>query len=521
MVGEVTNTALMVVVSILLPMTSPLSVDGGNPLGNQWDVDIVDADVDGTYNYLTLNKNGYPYISYYDRLSKQMRFARWDGMRWNIEIADENFNLNGYISHDLDSRDFPHIAYYDNRGGYKWGLVYTRWDGTSWVVESLDPELECGTAAIAIDASDRPHIAYYNNSDEYIWYRFWDGSKWNIEIVDGPTPGGKYHTSMALDSNDLPHISYCAPEGYGGHGRIHYAKWDGNAWTIQVPDTNTRACTQLPTSIALDSRDFPHISYFDEANEDIKYAGWDGSKWIVNTVETRRTGEASSIAIDKHDNPHIAFQIPPNLYYAKWEGGAWQTEYAGTNCGFPSLELDQDDMPHMSCSFGAALGYVTKRKPPPVRSLSLNIDPDTLNLKSEGNWITAYLTTENALAMDINPMSLLINDAIPPAWWDIQNDTTLMVKFNRSAVQAIVPVSDEVDIKVTGRWKDGEAFELHDIIRVIDPGGFRIPQFRLLGEMPPSYFREECLVPAPIGKPVERFEVQGSARSQLLCRTST
>jgi hypothetical protein len=45
-----------------------------------------------------------------------------------------------------------------------------------------------------------------------------------------------------------------------------------------------------------------------------------------------------------------------------------------------------------------------------------------------------------------------------------------MVKFDRAAVQAILPVSDTVDIKVTGQWKDGQVFEVHDIIRVINPG---------------------------------------------------
>ncbi|MCK5291236.1 MAG: hypothetical protein KAR39_04360 [Thermoplasmata archaeon] len=509
MVGEVTNTALMVVVSILLPMTSPLAVEGGDSLGNQWDVHIVDADMDGQTNYLALSRNGNPTISYKNRPEGQLRFAKWDGMRWNIEIVDEGFHVNGYMSHDLDSKDFPHIAYYDSR----WGLTYAKWNGMNWFFEHLDREVEHGTASIAIDASDHPHISYYDNSDESLRYKFWDGSKWNVEIVDGPIPGGKYTFSMALDSNGLPHIGYCATEEYGGHGRIHYAKWDGTSWSIEVPDTNTRACTQLPTSIALDSRDFPHISYFDVTNEDRKYAGWDGRSWILDTVDTRLVGEGSSIAIDSDDNPHIAYVTPSSLWYAERDGDTWKTESVGTNCDYPSLELDQNDLPHMSCSYGTAIGYITKREPPPVRSLSLNIDPDTLNLKSEGRWITAYLTTENAAATDINPLSLLLNDAIPPAWWDVQNDTTLMVKFNRSAVQVIVPVSDEVDIKVTGRWKDGEAFELHDIIRVIDPGGHRVPQSRFFGEKPSSYFREERLIPVPIGKSMERYEVRGSARS--------
>jgi hypothetical protein len=104
-----------------------------------------------------------------------------------------------------------------------------------------------------------------------------------------------------------------------------------------------------------------------------------------------------------------------------------------------------------------------------LRSLALDIDPDTLNLKSRGRWITAYLTSENADVRDIDVSSLLLNDVIPPARWDLQNATVLMVKFDRAAVQALLSVSDSVDIKVTGQWMDGEGFEVHDTIRVIDP----------------------------------------------------
>jgi outer membrane protein assembly factor BamB len=124
--------------------------------------------------------------------------------------------------------------------------------------------------------------------------------------------------------------------------------------------------------------------------------------------------------------------------------------------------------------------------------LTLDVDPDTLNLNSKGRWITAYITAENASIGDIDPSSLLLNDLIPPAWWDIQDNTTLMVKFDRAAVQAILSVSNAIDIKITGQWKDGKAFELHDVIRVIDVGGhMKSPWSTHSGEGLLSYLSEE------------------------------
>jgi parallel beta-helix repeat protein len=105
---------------------------------------------------------------------------------------------------------------------------------------------------------------------------------------------------------------------------------------------------------------------------------------------------------------------------------------------------------------------------PTTRTLKLNIDPDTLNIHSRGRWITAYLRADGVKIEDVDASSLVLNDIVSPAWWDIQDENVLMVKFDRAAVQAILPVSDSVDIKITGQWMDGEGFEAHDTIRVID-----------------------------------------------------
>lgn len=105
---------------------------------------------------------------------------------------------------------------------------------------------------------------------------------------------------------------------------------------------------------------------------------------------------------------------------------------------------------------------------PATRSVLFRLTPRTLNLKSRGNWVTARLTPVNASVADINASSLLLDDTVPPAWWNVENRTP-MVKFDRAALEAILHVGDSVDVKVTGSWTDGGTFEAHDTIRVIDP----------------------------------------------------
>ena len=100
--------------------------------------------------------------------------------------------------------------------------------------------------------------------------------------------------------------------------------------------------------------------------------------------------------------------------------------------------------------------------------VTLDIDPDTLNLKSKGRWITAYLSAQNASLQDIDVSTILLQEALTPERWDHQDDV-LMLKFNRQELIAMLEVGESVEIMLSGKWKDGTALEAHDRIRVINP----------------------------------------------------
>jgi len=109
--------------------------------------------------------------------------------------------------------------------------------------------------------------------------------------------------------------------------------------------------------------------------------------------------------------------------------------------------------------------------------LSLDLTPGTLNLKSMGKWVTAYIEpTAPATPADIDVASLRLNGAVAPdpdaptAVGDHDGDGVpdLMVKFPRDAFEAIVPTGDAVPVTVTGSVAGGCA-EGATTIRVIRP----------------------------------------------------
>jgi flagellar hook assembly protein FlgD len=116
---------------------------------------------------------------------------------------------------------------------------------------------------------------------------------------------------------------------------------------------------------------------------------------------------------------------------------------------------------------------------PRVIEATIDIDPDTLNLKSKGKWITAYIEIPGYDVSKINISSILLNGTVPaetnqkygfvkdPEIGDYDNDgiPDLMVKFDRSAVEEIVSPGN-VTLTLTGEI-NGRSFEGSDTIKVI------------------------------------------------------
>jgi len=123
----------------------------------------------------------------------------------------------------------------------------------------------------------------------------------------------------------------------------------------------------------------------------------------------------------------------------------------------------------------------------PIVTATVDVDPDTLNLRSKGRWITAYIQLpEGYNPADIDATMILLDDAISPVLdskygfvtnpseylVDHNEDGILerMVKFDRATVQSWIYQSagtrSDISLTITGSLLDGPSFKGIDTISI-------------------------------------------------------
>ena len=73
-------------------------------------------------------------------------------------------------------------------------------------------------------------------------------------------------------------------------------------WNIEIVDSDNGNYS----SLAFDDSGFPHISYYDDDNSDLKHAYQDVSGWHTETVDNAGDVDRTSLAFDDNDFPHIS-----------------------------------------------------------------------------------------------------------------------------------------------------------------------------------------------------------------------
>lgn len=227
--------------------------------GGTWAVETVDSTGNtGLYNSMKFDNLNRPNISYFTCGDWQLRFARRDGGVWNTERVDTLDNDNPGSSLAIDSNGNPGIAY------QKEGLSYAHWNGSKWLIETVDPGIVAWGSSVVYDQFGNPHISYVDYKRELteIKYAYWNGNSWIKSTVE--TSSYSMYTSLALDSLGRPHIAYVD----AAHYDQYVANWNGTSWTNDLVDVNGFG----DPDISIGQNDRLQLSYYGGAGGNLMYA---------------------------------------------------------------------------------------------------------------------------------------------------------------------------------------------------------------------------------------------------------
>lgn len=327
-------------------------------IADGWHIQLVDGTMNtGEYSSIEINSDNYPCIVY------GIKYAYRDRFSWHCEYADPT----GSGMHSrmvLDEEDYTHMAYMAIAAGSV--LKYAYKDGGGWHYEWIDEISQCGWGtSIAKDNNNNYHVAYkrYTSSTglHKIEYAFRDNAGWHIEVIDPDIGSTDSAISIAVDSNNYPHITY--EEETNDICKLKYASKNNTGWHIQTLDSSynvgNRSC------LAFDSQDHAHIVYIDGGNNNIKYAYQDNSGWNFEHIPDIYCGP-SYLVIDRNDLPHVAvYTFYDKLYYTYRDSSGWHNELVDSQSSsntvtismdldsnnYPYITYQKDDMRHLYCAF--------------------------------------------------------------------------------------------------------------------------------------------------------------------------
>jgi hypothetical protein len=392
--------------------------------------------------------------------------------------ANDTFNSGVYPSLAADRFGNVHVAFTKGNPGPAFGIQYMKWNGTTqtWGNKMTVSDNSTGfnNAEIALDPLGDVHVVWddsYNFSgastygkDKDIFYRRLSSSTntWGpITLLTDDDLTDLHHSevgAIVADANANLHVVWQenmdqAGLGYGIDIDVFYRKWSASTgiWEPRVVVSSDPA----DTAGSVD----PKIDADVRGNVDIFYRKWNSlnGTWedtisLTNDLNDQLDGRLPEVASDKFGNLAVVW----------WD-------MSGLN------ESGEDEDVYM------------RRLDIPFESMQATVDcdPDTLNQKSQGKWITCYI--ELPFGHDprnIDASTILLNDVIGPELnekygfvksemsyiMDHDGDGVFerMVKFNRSEVQQLLSIGDSVPLTINGKLYDGTEFAGTDEVRVID-----------------------------------------------------
>ncbi len=349
--------------------TAPAASDQGDGAAGTdfvWDVQDVDR---GVKPALALHGDGTPHIAYMlEAMQGFVKASVLDGAAWEIATIAEGY-FYGPLDIAIGPDDVTHVSYHNHQDTRfqpeKGDAAYAVLRAGEWQVHDISDRGHDGwDNRITVDAQGLPHISaidpveFDGNGVEY--YGLGPDGQWQVEEIGSGRLTYKYATSIAVDAQGTPHITYYDQ----ANKDLAMASRDASGWSITAVDME--GDTGLFSFLVIDESGRFHISYLQQTGQSsgvVKYATRGASElaWQLSevaTLEDLRFGftgarNITSLAVDSRGNPWIAYSDESRLSLAIWDGSEWQSQTVVEAGARPlgqlvSLKLDARDAPHIA-----------------------------------------------------------------------------------------------------------------------------------------------------------------------------
>jgi len=323
-----------------------------------WHIEELAHNGTGKFSSMKIDRDGNVHVVFVadDGGSYPVQYGFWDHnvKRWFLMTLASG---GSFCSLALDSQQHPHISWVDwgTMSGAK--LRYAHWTGSEWKIAPipLAAETVAYYTSIALDAQDRPSISFYEyngprGTDFRVRLRVvrLNGQYWDVETIDGQNQSGKFN-ALAIDSQGHRHLAYANVNGETAG--LRYAYSDGDSWKPEVVEglPKSQSYEGYSTCLTVDHDGNPHISYSQYSEPFlIKYAVRKGGHWNIETVDqVAGVGypDRNAIALDDAGQPYISYFDAGQgvLKLAHREAQKWIVETVDSaGAGFTSsLQIDR------------------------------------------------------------------------------------------------------------------------------------------------------------------------------------
>lgn len=220
---------------------------------------------------------------------------------WACEVVNSSpsgFYPDKYVSMDIDSSGVVHLSWQVAEPGLHLG--YCNNSGGNWNCEIVYiGAFSVGYySSIRVDSADKVHITH-SLTESQIWYANNTNGSWANTVITSLTYSTAYN-SLALDSNDKPHIVYDNKSATPDKLVHLYMNASGN-WIIDQLNENTDGYT----SIDMDSYNNLYISHI--LSGKLRYCLYTNQS-VLSCENVTDASDTTSIDVDSNNNVHITFQ---------------------------------------------------------------------------------------------------------------------------------------------------------------------------------------------------------------------